>query len=267
MTTPKADAIGRLSALPLCEVLVSLLERTVTGTLVLQERSGRKSALFFYEGGVVKARTPAHVHRGAEPGEALVSHLEWAAALPGSTIYGLYSGTDYIPEVVPAAGSPLALLWRCARHSVDVERVERVITSFEDCLVALHPRATLDRFSLKSEESAAVDPLRRRPRQIGELLDRYSGDPAILCKLIYTLAISRHLDGGVGVVPIGIGGSGVIELPASWCSPAPNRSGARRYYRSSLGIPRASSGLAQRNRRASQPGRAKEGNARGRVAH
>ena len=270
-TTAKADAIGKLEALPLCEVLVSLLERGTVGTLVLQERSGRKSALYFFAGAVVKAKTPAEIPRGVTPNEALGHHLEWVAALPGSTVYGLYSNVDYLSAVAPAPSNPLALLWRCARHSVDVERVERVIGSLEDRALGFHRRARIERFGLQWDEMAAIDSLRRGSHCFGELLEWYQGDPALLCKLVYTLVIAHHLDRGDGSMPVGVDGPAVVVLPDSVqanLSPQPvPPSKGRRPYTSSLGGSRALSGLNSRGRdRRSMPSkRTASGRARGRA--
>ncbi len=59
----RADATGSLAATPLSDVLVSLLDRRLTGSVVLQDPAGRKSALTVAEGAVVKARTPEPVIR------------------------------------------------------------------------------------------------------------------------------------------------------------------------------------------------------------
>jgi hypothetical protein len=260
VTKAKADAIGRLATLPLCEVLTSLLELKSSGTLVLQERSGRKCALYFHQGAVVKAQTPTQVSACADSGEGLARHVEWVAGLPGSTVYGFYTDTDYLPGCRPCPSRPLALLWCCARHSVDVARVERVIASLDDQHLVLHPFAKLDRFGLSPDEAALVGPLRRKPRHLCELIERYTGDPAVACKLIYTLAISHHLDLGDGAQPIGIQGSGIVELPVSGEVMAERRRktpvGVPRAQGSSPGAKRKMSGLAN-SLRASGSSRAK----------
>ncbi len=272
MTKTKADAIGRLATLPLCEVLTSLLELRTSGTLVLQERSGRKSALYFYQGAVVKAQTPAHVSAITDPEERLARHLEWVAALPGSTVYGFYSDVDYLIGTRPCPSRPLALLWRCARHSVEVERVERVIAFLEDQHLVLHPLARLDRFALSADEAAVVGPLRRKPRHLCELIERYSGDPAVACKLIYTLAVSHHLDVGDGAQPIGIQGSEIVDLPASADSAPSGRRktpvGAPRAETLPPGAKRSMSGLSNPSRASGSSRAQREGSsgARGRAA-
>lgn len=272
MTKTKADAIGRLATLPLCEVLTSLLELRTSGTLVLQERSGRKCALYFYQGAVVKAQTPAHVSAITDPDERLARHLEWVAALPGSTVYGFYSDVDYLVSARSCPSRPLALLWRCARHSVEVERVERVIASLEEQHLVLHPLAKLDRFAFSADEAAVVGPLRRKPRHLCELIERYSGDPAVACKLIYTLAVSHHLDVGDGAQPIGIQGSEIVELPASADVASSGRRktpvGPTKAKTSSLGAKRSTSGLSDSSRASgsSRSRRKSSSGARGRAA-
>lgn len=61
-----ASATGTLSITPLPDVLISLVDRSLTGTLVLEEPDGQKTALFVAQGVVSKARTARVVARLGE---------------------------------------------------------------------------------------------------------------------------------------------------------------------------------------------------------
>ncbi len=61
MTTPRPMASGTLAQTPLAHLLIHVLDRRLTGTLVLEEPTGGKSAVFFDRGLAQKARTAAPV--------------------------------------------------------------------------------------------------------------------------------------------------------------------------------------------------------------
>jgi len=71
MSAPKPSATGTIGKTPLLHVLVSLLERRATGSLVLETTDRQRGALSFERGTVVKARLPA---QGTRLSELLV---EW----------------------------------------------------------------------------------------------------------------------------------------------------------------------------------------------
>lgn len=57
MNEPKAAATGNLAKTPVPELLVYALDRSLEGTLVLEEPDGKKSAIFFQAGAPAKAKT------------------------------------------------------------------------------------------------------------------------------------------------------------------------------------------------------------------
>lgn len=61
MTTPRPMASGTLAQTPLAHLLIHVLDRCLTGTLVLEEPTGGKSAVFFDRGLAQKARTAAPI--------------------------------------------------------------------------------------------------------------------------------------------------------------------------------------------------------------
>jgi len=57
MNAPKASATGNLAKTPVPELLVYALDRSLEGTLVLEEPDGKKSAIYFQNGAPAKAKT------------------------------------------------------------------------------------------------------------------------------------------------------------------------------------------------------------------
>ena len=255
--TAQAQSVGKLERFPLADLLVFLLEQRATGTLVFQERNQRKSAFYFYMGAAVKAQTPALLLQQSSPDEALFQHLEWAAALGGSTVFGFYSGLDYLHRLQPEPANPLAQLWRCVKRSVDSARVNTVLSKLGDRRIGLHDRADLSRFAFGWEDVAALESLRSGEHRFSDLLAQFEGDPAALCKLVYLLVISRHIALGGNHQPVGVEGATVIVAPRlSPPNSIPSAGGPRRSssrpFKSSVGPPRAMSGMkrqakAQRN--------------------
>ncbi len=76
MVAPKPSATGTVGKTPLLHVLVSLLERRATGSLVLETTDHQRGALSIERGTVVKARLPA---QGTRLSELLV---EWGWLTP-----------------------------------------------------------------------------------------------------------------------------------------------------------------------------------------
>ncbi len=250
VATARPLSIGRLARFPLADLMVFLLDRRATGTLVLQERTGRKSAFYFYLGAVAKAQSPAVLAASHSDTELVNQQLEWAAALGGSTAYGFYENVDYLHRVRPAAANPLAQIWRCAKRSVDPERVSAVISELGDQTLSLHLRADLGRFNFSWEEVAAIEQLRAGRLPFNDLLAQHEGDPATLCKIVYVLAICRHIRSQAGGEPIGVDGPRDILFTRTGSAVPLIRSSrpAQARHRSFLSAPRATSGLKRQGR-------------------
>ena len=200
------ETSGRLARVPLAEILTTLLARRASGSLVLTEPGGRKSVLYVSFGLVTKARTLAIVLDDPNPGEVVAQHIEWAAERIGSTFFDFHEQIDVLPEVAPVASLPLAQVWRSARHAAHAARVDRYLSQLGARLVRLHPRARLDLFAFDWDELACLEPLRHGPLPLERLLAQPVQDPIVLRRLIYVLAICRHLDLGDAREPVGIDG-------------------------------------------------------------
>jgi curved DNA-binding protein CbpA len=235
-------------------MLISLLERRMTGSLVVQDPSGRKSAFSVQNGAIVKAKTPEPVVRlgdllielhalepktldrslrhakqaqipigqsllrlnaVAEPildaalAEQLSRRVVWACALPADSRYGFYGGVDFLSAwgAGPVQADPLALIWRCARDHADPARVASVLQRLGPRPVRLHSDARLDRFHFGWDDVAALERLKSELVPVQELLDAPRAEPETLERMVYVLALTRHLDLGDSHPPAGVGGS------------------------------------------------------------
>ncbi|HEU5077254.1 MAG TPA: DnaJ domain-containing protein [Polyangiaceae bacterium] len=272
MNAPKASATGNLAKTPVPELLVYALDRSLEGTLVLEETDGKKSAIYFQNGAPAKAKTADAVAylgqvlveqgsitqelyqstlakvsstrqlfgevllaekaiRNQDLLEALreqviqkVSHL---FKLPGSTVFGFYSGSDFLARWggPPTRVKPLPLLWRGLRLFTDESKVEALIQRIGERQLKLYMDAPIGRFKLTPQERGVVDLIRGRPTTLSVLFKSGLGHEGLVKRVIYALAVTRQLDFGVpGVEPVGL-----EEAPSSTRLPVydPEASGGR----------------------------------------
>jgi hypothetical protein len=231
-------------------MLVSLLDRRLSGSLVIQDPVGRKCALTISDGVVVKVRPPEPVARlgdllveiGAidvptlerglrlakqanvalgqgllraeaiDPGlldaalaEQLTRRVVWIAGLAPETRYGFYAGADYLGSwgAGEVANEPLALIWRTAREHANAARVDAVVGRLASRRARLHPDARVERFQFDGPELTLLGRLRGESPPISALLAMPELDPATVARLVYVLALTRHLDLGDGRAPVG----------------------------------------------------------------
>lgn len=255
MSERKPTAAGALATTPLPNLLAYLLDRRLTGTLVVEDAAGQKSALFFEQGRPVKARTAEPVvligqllvemgilrridaERAAEqaaseqrlygaylvarqmlPAERLEEGLRkqlrrrihWMMSLPPDTIYGFYEDANLLEHWGGAEGTPVAVLplvWQGIRHYTQSERVAATLSRLSGGILRLHLEAQPARFQFDRHEQAIVDVLRAKPQTLESLLATGLLEESILRRLVYMLAIARHLDLGTGTRPIGVEGT------------------------------------------------------------
>lgn len=241
-------------------MLISLLEKRLSGSLVVQDPAGQKSAFSVQNGSIVKAKTPEPVIRigdllvelhaldaktlerslrhakqagiplgqslvrlgaVAEPildaalAEQLARRVVWACALPSDSRYGFYGGVDFLSAwgAGPIQADPLALIWRSARAHADAGRVSNVLQRLGPRPVRLHAEARLDRFHFGWDDVAALERLKTDVVAVSELLATPGTDRETLERMVYVLALTRHLDLGDGHPPAGIGGASPTGTP------------------------------------------------------
>ncbi|HEY6559318.1 MAG TPA: J domain-containing protein, partial [Polyangiaceae bacterium] len=138
--------------------------------------------------------------------EQIARQVVWLFTLPAETAYGYYEGVNFLERWARESTrvQPLGLLWRGIREHASETRVADTLTRLGAAPLHLHPDGQIGRFNLEPAEQSVVDVLRVKPQGIEELARTRLLAEATLKRLIYTLAITRHLDRGVpGAVPIG----------------------------------------------------------------
>jgi curved DNA-binding protein CbpA len=140
--------------------------------------------------------------------EQIARQVLWMFTLPEETAYGYYENVNLLERwggIETARVQPLGLLWRGIRSHADERRVVAALQRLGDTPLHLHPDGQIDRFNLTSAEQAAIDVLRVKPQTAEELRQTGLLPEATLNRLIYALAITRHLDVGVPkATPVGI---------------------------------------------------------------
>lgn len=232
-------------------LLVYLLDRRLTGTIVLETPQGERSAIALVEGVPGKAKTAQPViHLGRlllemgavdEPtlnrtlvrvaqekvlhGQSLLQEgaidedvLEtalreqvarkvlWMATLPPETMYGYYDGASFL-ESWGGPATPveaLALIWRAIRSYESGQRVEATLARLPQGELRLHPEAQPARFRFSQRDAVVIDVLRAKPQSLRELLDSELADASAVKRVVYALAVTRHLDLGGDAKPIGV---------------------------------------------------------------
>ena len=137
--------------------------------------------------------------------EQLMRKVVWLFQLPASTIYAFYEGKNFLGNYGPkelTSIEPLATIWRGVRAHERSDRLGAFAKQMGRRRLALHRHAQLSRFCFSTREWAALDLLRVRPHTLGELAQAGVGSEDMILRLIYALAITRHLD--VGQTPCGV---------------------------------------------------------------
>jgi tetratricopeptide (TPR) repeat protein len=245
-------AAGTLSATPLPNLLAYMLDRALTGTLVVEDPAGQKSAVSFEHGHPTKARTAESViligqllvelglldrsvaEQAAEQAlarqtlygvylvatdtlpparmeealrEQFRQRIRWMFSLPPASVYGFYDRLNLLEHWGGDQGTAVAVLplvWQGIREHAAEERVQAVLARLGQQPLRLHSEAHLGRFEFNPSEQALADVLRAKPRRLDSLLAVRLVEERIARRMIYLLAITRHLDLGTGGRPIGV---------------------------------------------------------------
>ncbi|HMJ12787.1 MAG TPA: J domain-containing protein [Polyangiaceae bacterium] len=146
--------------------------------------------------------------------EQIARQVLWLFNLPPDTAYGYYADVNFLERwgaLETTRVQPLGLLWRGIRAHADDARVADTLARLGSAPLHLHPDGQIGRFNMEPAEQAAIDVLRVKPQGVEELSLTGLMPAATLKRLIYALAITRHLDRGVpGAAPVG-----VDEAPSS----------------------------------------------------
>ncbi len=242
------EAHGSLGKTPLAQVLVSVAQRGLSGSLLLRE-GATLHGLVFREGALERISTPLvplaevlatlgaideaeiafaieHARSvGAPLGAQLVDdglaepetvetaiaaqteeRLVSLAALPGTTEFSFFSGTDALEGILvdPCTVDPLAGIMLCARSITDPAPIDRVLDGLGARRLVFHTAADLDRFGLTRAEQAAASVLQWASRTWAELAQSVDDGLEELRLVTYVLAIARHLELGADSWPVGV---------------------------------------------------------------
>jgi|GEM_PF-2396757 len=239
--TPAAE--GTLGQTPLLHLYVYLLDKSLTGTMVLTPPVGLTVGLFVHNGSPARAQKRDGVL--AEDRATLERALVDLCLLPADTRYGFHAREDFFLAATGAAPlrvEPLSAIMSAARACVGSTFASSTLRKVAKApSIKLATNAAPERFRLSPEERAIVERLRKQGISLGELISS-SGVPEQLVRaVIYALTITRHLDFGIPArPPVGVDvlsraaaspsapGSnpgGITGVPASWTSPGAGTTG------------------------------------------
>lgn len=238
-----ADVEGSLARTPLPNLIVHVLARTLTGSLVVQPDRGGEYVLVFENAiplkiggdfggarigdllvaaGVIDARLLSRSLENAKAskrpiGRQLVTdgvlradklaialerqmedRLRALASMAKEGTYAFFRGQDLLVgenATEPTPIDPLAAVLLASRAWSDAQRIEATLRTVEDRTLALHPASAIKRFRLSDHEKDALDAVFARGSTFRELCDDRDG-VTLLRPVIYTLAVTRHLDLG-----------------------------------------------------------------------
>lgn len=126
--------------------------------------------------------------------------------LPPDTIYRYFDGNEELRDYGgdPASVDPLSLIWAGLRvHAARSALMEATLGLLGDKPMKLHPAATLSRFALGEPESKLSDHLSAQPATVTDLCALGCAPADAVRRFAYALLITRQLELGAGVTPLG----------------------------------------------------------------
>jgi hypothetical protein len=150
-------------------------------------------------------------------------------ALPPETTYRYYDGHDELADYGgdPANVDPLAMLWEGLRtHGELSAMMEGTLARLGEAPLRLHPQVTVARFGLGAEVNKLLEEIAAKPISLAELCA--ASVPGLARRLVYALAITRQLEAGTGLLPLG------AEVAAGLARGAPPTAVARMALRSTV---------------------------------
>jgi curved DNA-binding protein CbpA len=139
--------------------------------------------------------------------EQLVRRVSWMFGLPAECVYGYYDGRNFLERwgAEPTPVDPLTVLGRGVRTHPDLRIIDETLSRLGTRTLRLHLDSKVGRFRFNAGEQAVADVLRLKPQPLDQLIASEIADPATTRRVVYTLAITRHLDMGIpGARPVGV---------------------------------------------------------------
>ncbi len=140
--------------------------------------------------------------------EQLLRNVEWMFGLPTGSVYGFYDQQNFLErwggrDLIRISG--LELLRRGLRVKTDSEVARATLARLGDRALRLHPGARPGLFKFDGSERAVTDVLRAKPQPFASLLNCGVGPEEQVRRVVYLLAITRHLDLGLDAQqPLGV---------------------------------------------------------------
>jgi curved DNA-binding protein CbpA len=137
----------------------------------------------------------------------MLRKLAWACTLPGTCVYGLYAGQDFLSRWAGDGTpmSPLRAVWQLARDMPESSAFSSLIARATSQVLRIHSEAVLEKFGFDSAECAVLDLLKVQPQPFSDLAKLNVLSVAVLQRVVYVLALTRQFDLGNGTKPMGIG--------------------------------------------------------------
>ena len=244
--TRKAEVRGTLATSPVPHLLVHILSRKLTGSLIVRAPNVGEHAVHFISGLPVRVRLAdssqaplgallvehgvldrdaleaalIHAHAGGRLlGQQLVEdlacetrtlmttlraqierRLAMLAATEDEGTYEFHLDVDLLGGFgggEPVPGDALATLHAVVRGWRDDARIEATLKRLGDRVITVHPDADLMRFGFSAGELAVLEAAREFELSYPSLLDAEIDHPTVVRAVIYTLAITRHIDLGL----------------------------------------------------------------------
>jgi curved DNA-binding protein CbpA len=165
------------------------------------------------EAGVIEPATLESALR-----EQLVRRMLWAGRMPPSTRYAFVEGDNLLADwgKGPIEIDPLALFWSYIKVNATAQEVDSALVRISDKDLKIHSRARIQRFQFSQKVQGALDVLRARPQSLETLLKTNLVDADTLRRVLYTLAVTRHLDlGRDDLEPLGVAPAGQSKFPTA----------------------------------------------------
>jgi tetratricopeptide (TPR) repeat protein len=175
LSTPHLET---LRATPLARWLAAALDRQSLGTLVLQEPTGEKHALYLEQG------TPSKVHLAStldpfreqpttDASDDFERRVVWLANRPLGTRFLFFADVDYLNQLEPrerARDHALALLWRVIRDQERMEDARETLRQLGARQFFIDHTAPFDAFRFSVEDNAALYALKNGSHELESVL-------------------------------------------------------------------------------------------------
>jgi hypothetical protein len=212
--------VETLRARPLARWLWSALDRQLEGTLVLQEPTGEKHAIYLEQGSPAKvylARDldPFDAKSASDASEDFERRVVWLADRPPGTRFCGFAGIDYLTHLAPrkrARDHALALLWRVIRDQQRMDDIRSALAELGQRQFFIDPTAPFDAFRFSVEDSAAVHALKNGSHQLESVLAAEVLPRDALERLLYLFCLTGWV--------VSIAHDALFPVPASVSPPS-----------------------------------------------